>query len=223
MSGAFTPDPYYSDSDSDLGDGEHSSGRVPYERKWTVSTNHSYTNLVNPEGLRRQRGVDPSVKHPPIVITSPSRSRVEYGDKDAERSPELNLGPHRIEPSQHNENWRPVFLERSDSLKAEIVEAESRDVATMAPVALYSPDYQSGRPELAHIATPTHTLAEGSPSTPRLVPATPPLIKTLDSVSRAQSRTYSGKLAGDEFESDESAREAPSGNRIDTHKMVMEQ
>ncbi|CAE6426797.1 unnamed protein product [Rhizoctonia solani] len=193
MPGTFTPDPYYSDSDSDLGDEESSSGRISNEKKWTASTNYSDTHLVNSEGLRRPREVDRS-KYPPIFTASPSSSHIEYGDKDAERSPELNLGPHRIEPSRYSENWRPAFLKRSDSLKAEIVEAESRDVAIMPPVALYWSE--SGRPALAHrsssTTTPTLALAEGSPSTPRLVPETPPLIRTLDSVSREQGKSMQG-------------------------------
>ncbi|KAH7337120.1 hypothetical protein B0J17DRAFT_666359 [Rhizoctonia solani] len=199
---AHQPYPYYSDSDSDLGEGEKPSRRIPNERKWTGSTNYSDTTLVNSEGPRRHRGIGRASQRPPILIASPSSSHIEYGDKDAERSPELNLGPHRIEPSKTDDgNWRPVFLQRSDSIKsvtAEMVEVESRDVTTMAPT-VYSADYQSGRLD--------------SSSTPGLVPATPSLIRALDRVSRAQRQAYVERPLIDV--ADDIARGLPSSNSGD--------
>ncbi|KAG9118760.1 hypothetical protein FRC07_006563, partial [Ceratobasidium sp. 392] len=137
MPGAVTHDPYYSDSDSDLGEGEKTTRRAMGERKWTTSTNFSDTTLVNPrpERLRKHRGMGRAFERsyvPPILTYSPTPTHVEYGDKDAERSPELNLGSHRIEPSREDEkDWKPVFLKRSESIRstqAEMVDSmESQD------------------------------------------------------------------------------------------------
>ncbi|CAE6442429.1 unnamed protein product [Rhizoctonia solani] len=203
--GTFHPDPYDSDSDSDLAEGEKTMARTSNERKWTASTNYSDSTLVNADNLYRHRGVGGTFSRPPFLTASPLSSHIEYGDKDAERSPELNLGPHRIEPSKDLcENWRPVFLKRSDSAKsakAEIAEVESRDVTSMAPLALYSSDNQCDRPVSVHqgsgAATPLHALPEGYSSAPGLVPATPSLIRALDRVSRAQKQAYSGGLMND--------------------------
>ncbi|CAE6431614.1 unnamed protein product [Rhizoctonia solani] len=223
--GTFSPDPYYSDSDSDLGEGEKPSRRVPNERKWTGSTNYSDVTLVNSEGSHRHHGIVRTLQRPPILIASPSNSHIEYGDKDAERSPELNLGPHRIEPAKDDEeSWRPVFLKRSDTIKsvtAEMAEVESRDVTTLAP-AVYAAEHPSGSLESAHrgtsTGTPMYALASGSSSTPGLVPATPSLIRALDRVSKAQRQAYVegpiSDMAGG------SARDLPSNNSGDARYNV---
>ncbi|KAF8755270.1 hypothetical protein RHS01_05780 [Rhizoctonia solani] len=111
------PRPYDSDSDSIW---------LKEEKQWKI--------LMKGNGLRLRT----------IPMQLLSIQTVFSMDKDAERSPELNLGPHRIEPSKDNDdNWRPVFLKRSDSIKStslEVAEVESRDVTTMAPAALHSYD-----------------------------------------------------------------------------------
>ncbi|KAG8726076.1 hypothetical protein FRC11_000891, partial [Ceratobasidium sp. 423] len=223
--GTFARDPYDSDSDSDIGGGEKPPQRTPNERKWTASTNYSDATLVNPEGLRRYHKAGRAFQHPAIFTASPSGSHIEYGDKDVERSPELNLGPHRIEPSKDDDaNWRPVFLKRSDSInsaKAEVVDAESRDVTTMAPVALYPSDNQYDFRKSDHrssgAGTPTYALADGSSSTPGLVPATPSLIRALDRVSRAQRQAYTRRPLDDEM--DGSVR-ISSRDRDDAHQNI---
>ncbi|CUA69719.1 hypothetical protein RSOLAG22IIIB_08641 [Rhizoctonia solani] len=221
MPGAFASDPYCSDSDSDLGDGESPSRVIPNEMKCTESTNYSDTTysdttLVNPEGVRRQHKVGRAFQPSPIFTSSPSSSHIEYGDKDAERSPELNLGPHRIEPSNDSdENWKPVFLKRSDSLKADIVEAESRDVTTMAPPAMYSPD-NHGPASIrigSETALPTSAFPDNSFSTPGFVLRTPSLVRALDRVSRAQRQAHAkGNPPSN------STREVVSRNPIDAHQ-----
>jgi hypothetical protein len=206
--GTFTPDPYYSDSDSDLGEGEKVLHRPAGGRKWTASTNHSDTTLVNarPEQLQRQRGVGRAFQHSPVFIVSPASSYIEYGDKDAERSPELNLGLHRIEPSKDDDrDWKPVFLKRSESIKsakAEIVsgleEDDSRDVtSTVLSLSSQPSHYSTPRTALqdhSGARTPIYAYSGASLSTPGLVPATPSLIKALDRVSKAQRLAYSGEM-----------------------------
>ncbi|CAE6466413.1 unnamed protein product [Rhizoctonia solani] len=211
MPGTFAHDPYDSDSDSDIGGGENPLHTTPNERKWTASTNYSDSTLVNPEGLRRHRGAGRAFQCPQIFTASPSSSHIEYGDRDAERSPELNLGPHRIEPCRDDgENWRPERSDSINSAKAEMVEAESRDVTTMAPVALYSSDDHYGLRESDHRApgtgTPMYAPTDGSSATPGLVPATPSLIKALDRVSKAQRQAYAKRPMGDEM--DDSVKES---------------
>ncbi|QRV77479.1 hypothetical protein RhiJN_05494 [Ceratobasidium sp. AG-Ba] len=198
--GTFTPDPYESDSDSDLGEGEKVARRAMKERKWTTSTNFSDTTLVNPrpERLRKHHGIMGGAFErgymPPILTSSPSGTHIEYGDKDAERSPELNMGSHRIEPSRDDDkDWRPVFLKRSESIrssKAEMVDSiESQDVTTARTPGTQTPAYHYSGPTTP-IRGPTSSYVHGTVPTPGLVPATPSLIYAMDRVSQAQRLAY---------------------------------
>ncbi|KAG8687772.1 hypothetical protein FRC09_013301 [Ceratobasidium sp. 395] len=217
--GTLTPEPYYSDSDSDLGEGEKFTRRAMGERKWTASTNFSDTTLVSPrpERPRRHRGVGRAFRRPhvPSILTSsPTPTHVEYGDKDAERSPELNLGSHRIEPSSHDEkNWKPVFLKRSESIrsaKAEMVDSiESQDVTTARTPRSYTPNYDySGPTAPLGGVTPIYAPNNSTP-TPGLVPATPSLIYAMDRVSHAQRMAYASSASA----STERSSQASGGDR----------
>ncbi|KAG8707032.1 hypothetical protein FRC08_000737, partial [Ceratobasidium sp. 394] len=211
--GTFTPEPYYSDSDSDLGEGEKISRRPMVERKWTASTNFSDATLVNPrpERLRKYRGMGGAFERShvsPILTSNLAGTRIEYGDRDAERSPELNMGRHRIEPSREDDkDWKPVFLKRSESLRsatAEMVDSvESQDVTTARTVGLQSPNYDYSAPT-SPLRGVMPLYATGN-STPGLVPATPSLIYAMDRVSKAQKMAYaSGASASTEWSSQRS-------------------
>lgn len=208
--GTFMPDPYYSDSDSDLGDGEKTMHRPTQERKWTASTNYSDATLVNPqpERPRRHRGMGTAFSHPPVFTASPAGSHIEYGDKDSERSPELNMGIHRIEPSKdEDKDWKPVFLKRSESLRSGKMEMasgpgeeDSRDVTSAHSTAILSAprDYSAPHTPLqghSGAGTPVYAHHGAASSTPGLVPATPSLIRAIDRVSRAQRLAYTGGVA----------------------------
>lgn len=214
--GSFTTNLYDSDSDSDAGERETGRRKSLGERKWTTSTNHSDATLVSPrpEKVRKYRAVGGAFQQP-ILSPSPISGPVQYGDKDAERSPELNLGPHRIEPSREDDQaWKPLFLKRSESIKstkAEVVDAsldESQDITSMgagarpgdrSPMSSSSATLNvSGSPSLDHSSARTplrrygeiHAPGPVSMPTPGLVPATPSLIQAMDRVTRAQRMAY---------------------------------
>ncbi|KAG9094091.1 hypothetical protein FRC06_011166 [Ceratobasidium sp. 370] len=226
--GAFTPDPYYSDSDSDLGEGEKVSRRAIVERKWTASTNFSDTTLVNPrpERLRKYRGMGGAFERShvsPILASNPTETRIEYSERDAERSPELNIGRHRIEPSHDDDkDWKPVFLKRSESLRsatAEMVDSfESQDVTSARTLGSHSPNYEYSAP-----TSPLRgvmPLYAGNSSTPGLVPATPSLIYAMDRVSKAQKMAYTG--GADPSAEWSSQRSESDGTRVGAHEMYGE-
>ncbi|KAG8732548.1 hypothetical protein FRC10_000852 [Ceratobasidium sp. 414] len=198
--GTFTPDPYYSDSDSDLGEGEKVSRQAMAERKWTASTYFSDTTLVNarPERLRKYRGMGRAFERghvSPILTSNLAETRINYGDKDAEHSPELNIGHHRIEPSRDDDkDWKPVFLKRSESLRSATAETvdpfESHDVTTARTLGSHSPNYDYSAPSTPRRGvTPLYA---ANISTPGLVPATPSLIYAMDRVTKAQKMAYAG-------------------------------
>ncbi|KAF8593724.1 hypothetical protein BDV93DRAFT_546432 [Ceratobasidium sp. AG-I] len=219
--GSFAANRYDSDSDSDAGEGEKQR-RPLGERKWTTSTNHSDTTLVSPrpEKVRKYRTVGGAFQ-PPVLSPSPGNGPVQYGDKDAERSPELNLGSHRIEPSKEDDKrWKPLFLKRSDSIKsteAEIVGVgldESQDITSMndrirtpilpgsrSPMSSSTGTLNFSGPSSRDRSTPRTALGGHAEvyapgpiqmPTPGLVPATPSLIQAMDRVSRAQRVAYAG-------------------------------
>lgn len=214
--GSFTTNLYDSDSDSDTVEGERSQRKPLGQRKWTTSTNHSDTTLVSPrpEKVRKHRAVGGAFQ-PPILSPSPTNGPVQYGDKDAERSPELNLGTHRIEPSREDDKaWKPLFLKRSESIKstkAEVFDAgldESQDITNLAfgshagdrsPMSSSSTTLNvSSPPSFDHSTARTplrgygevHASGSISMPTPGLVPATPSLVRAMDRVTRAQRMAY---------------------------------
>lgn len=206
--GTLSPDPYDSDSDSDTVKEEKVFRRAAGERKWTASTNYSDATLVNPrpERLRPHRGFAVTFEQQGMLSASPASSYIDYGEKDAERYPELNMGQHRIESSKEDDkNWKPAFLKRSESLKSSDVvvasgwkEDDSRDVTSMLSASYQSRD-RSGQPtplqDYSGAVTPVYAYNSASPQTPGLVHATPSLLRALDRVSRAQREAYAGGVA----------------------------